>query len=385
MKKILCSLVTLMCLSSANEIELGNISQSSLPQATLIKPIFAKQRLAFVKEVLTKNPQITMLTPIGEELYNLYRHDYQFIRQELQKREGNDNTAVNNIDFLDALVEQKFKDNMSFCDYNWIAKVWIGILSYTEPLDPKSLESYHLKKYKKLIDSVKAGKISDISTTLVWDRCKFMVSAGIFMPVITKTGVVPITVINEAWGFKIPGTDLYSYVDFAAVATNQDLRYDYHRRRHAIDTWFHDYQHAQRSGRFSLTAAADALYRKAANLYQAMKRELSSEDLKYAELAFFDIFHEKQEPVYSISQQPTRHLDSLIKEQKDYLSKRIAAEIVPTDDFNSIEQYETNVAGAKSLGIDIEGEDILEQQKSYFKAYLKGLDKLEKLVSYYAD
>ena len=258
---------------------------------------------------------------------------------------------------------------MSFSDYNYIGQAWSWILSdRTQRYKPDHLDflkreydnaSTIFKKYKKL----PGGPL----------HLNYIQVPGIVLPHVSYTGSVPILVLNEGFGFFMD-EQLPRSVGFLAVGTQAKLSFDYLQDQTCEETWYHDYEHLDRAERFSpdgrWTQMPFALRTKnIANLRKEIKKlanltkptSYSQEELirRYqAELAFFDIFHESQQPMFTI----TEALNKRIAYAQENLERP-----EPSEGFNSIEQYGTYVHAAKSLNLPIEGENLIEQYKSYSK------------------
>lgn len=200
---------------------------------------------------------------------------------------------------------------------------------------------------------------------------------GIIIPHISRTGSVPIKIINEGWGFLTtygPKT-----IDFLAVGTNKEQNFDYFRDQPPYLNWHHDWEHSQRANRLDANHELHQLVaKKVTSLRKAMaERQADELQRNQTELAFFSLFHESQ--TY-YDQEITTFLTFYIKT----LQQELKEGVEETDNsFGSIKQFETNVMGAKSLKLPITGETILDQQASFLQHLLKGYEILLSLADHY--
>jgi hypothetical protein len=83
---------------------------------------------------------------------------------------------------------------------------------------------------------------------------------GLTMPQVSKTGAAQIQVINDGWGFFINGKDgPASYVDFLAVGTDEQQKYDFKEGANSFNGWEHDFGHLIDGSRINLSWVTDGI------------------------------------------------------------------------------------------------------------------------------
>jgi hypothetical protein len=284
---------------------------------------------------------------------------------------------------------------MTFSDYNAIAIIWIEIfMAKVEEVgrlkdycigrfgeheaNLKSYESYlkSIKDFGELSEAVRDERTSEGDVPRWVPNFKFLPdnligAKGIVLPHVTTTGAVPILVMNEGFGFGSPSGKDYGAVDFLAVSTAQQTSYDYLRGSTPYLSWFHDYEHYFRARRFDVSVKR---MRNIAMLRTEMKK-LGEPTYAQAELAFFMIFHESQTNAVEIR--------PLLEKKTRHCTEVLSKEIVPNEGFDSIEQYETYIKSAKSLGFSVEGESIVDQYRSFLGILIMGYNVLLELAHFH--
>jgi hypothetical protein len=278
---------------------------------------------------------------------------------------------------------------MSISDLNLIGKIWVLLLSSAPESHGHALED----DYGSNIFRGDEG-FSEVTECLENDfinryfdeyfaknyQYTWIKSHGFVMPHVTPTGSCPLSVMKQSWGFwTTEGSNTASYIDFFAVPTNVVVNFDYSIDYPPCDVWEHDRVHANkyrsRSKDIALCQAQGM-----AKMLSAMKHsELTSLDHKKIDLAFFQVFHE--------SQQPLENVANRIDFRKGRALESIESDITPKpNSFNSLEQYQTCVGSTeRTFGIQLPGETLIEKYRSYLKLQLEGLELMEPFAHYYDD
>ena len=152
-----------------------------------LKPVTPSQRLAIVKEMFNNNPNFTKETPVGK-LSEHYRSDSLFIREEINSR--SDSSAIlEELKKMDSYWADKIQQNpLSFCDYAYIGYTWSNVLSrgnFDQILQEQNHGINRLQK-KWYMDSFRKG-FSDFH--------------GIPLKNVSKSGLVPLKILNKGLGF----------------------------------------------------------------------------------------------------------------------------------------------------------------------------------------
>jgi|GEM_PF-6017366 len=332
--------------------------------------IKASERLENVKDLLAINPKLTMYDPTLDLLHIWYERDKAFILDNISERQ-NPNNIIQSMQTLDLFVRKYLWQDLNFSHYNFIARTWCRILdqeivqkdSISHDLIYYSLAFMTVKNYKTLTPQIR----TDYKKFLFNNNLFFVKSPSIIVPHISLTGSVPLKVINNAWGFNINDEDYYS-VTFIGIGTKLRLNYDAVRGASSQDNWFHDIAHAYLSRRFS--PKHHLLNQNVSNFRNSIMRDARPEHLGLIELAFFTIFHEFTD-LHSCAEDLEKYISQLLFNFNDNVTP---SKFFPQN--NTIEQYETNVLAAKSLGLKVEGSDIIDQQKSFLNLLHKGLTLL---------
>lgn len=215
--------------------------------------------------------------------------------------------------------------------------------------------------------------IKPADTTFFYGR--YIGARSIILPHVSKTGAVPIRIFNEGYGFSVTPTLLRS-IDWLGVGTNEKLNFDYERGKTSSISWYHDYEHTARSGRFGSATDMDPRTENIGRLRAQMKLMPPGESSNQEELAFFYTFHESQVEQEKI----TSYLGRVIANRSQQLEEGLTLE---GSGFSSPEQFETNIAAAKSLGLAVEGETLLERQAAFLKHLIAGYKTLQSLAHYH--
>ena len=321
-----------------------------------VDTLLVKERVEAIKDCYTQCPEITMTTKVNGLYQQFYLKDYAFVQEQISKRE-NTETLDDHLKILDQYVAKNFKDNMSFADLNFIARIWVFILSNSKnhPFDL----NYYLARYNYALNMF--NKHGYVPMNVDTAHYTFVQSSGIVIPHVSETGIVPVLEMNEGFGFEY-NNRIYS-IDFLAVGTDQSLSFDYLTNQNNFDAWYHDFEHLMRAERM---ISNKKKFQKRINNIATLRKEIkkidSVESNNQAELAFFKLFHESQESMHRIK--------NALAERIEYLQKK--EDINPTDGFNSIEQYYSYVGAAKDLGLECGNGDIIEQYKAFLDHLLKG-------------
>lgn len=318
--------------------------------------ILASERLALAKKLLKANPNLTMKTKIGNgSLWAIYEADKYFILTNTANRTDADyiRHCVEELD--QAIKEEGLDQAMSFADYALIARSWTSILSVhpTKKLgfSPPAFKVDAYKKMKNRADQ----------------QPKFINSPGIFFPHISRTGLAPIRVINDGWGFST-GYNRVSYVDFGGVATDEYINFDLIKDVVSFTGWRHDITHAEYAGRLGDKKLDPiSLARKAASLRETAIQYLVGfdEQLALFEFAFFEVFHESMRQIENLAQEIEDRLD----ETKKSLSQAEA------DSFG----HEPMIKEAQHLGIKLAG----DQRNACLQKLIEGLNILASYAHFY--
>jgi hypothetical protein len=347
----------------------------------------AKTRLCILRELLKTNPEMTINTRVPSPglLWPLYQADKLFIEDRIVGR-SNKEAIQNSITYLHGIaLKAGWDKNMSISDLNWIGKVWVHLLSSAPESQTHALASEHkentfrgpegiaeLMKYleQQNIDQ-DFQEYPDSNYSNNW-----MKSHGFIMPLISPTGVFPLSAMRESWSFfRQDGSQVATYLDFLAVPTDALVDFDYAKGYPPCDAWNHDATHVGKF-RFTFEDHALASAKQMATMLQNLENaRLDISEINKFDIAFFHVFHESQVAL---------SLDYIlyrINTKKDWTSETINSEIIPIpNSFHSVEQYQSYVDATELLGIHLEGEDLIEKYRSYLKILLEGLDLLEKFV-----
>lgn len=359
-------LLFLVCLLKANinsaiVDDILEEKEHSKPQK--VKCLTAKERFEIVRGYLECDQSLTM-TKTWPKLYDdIYVKDLRFIRYSIIQ-EGRQNAQVlcSLLDILDDIVSKLYKANMTFADLNHIGFMWVKVLSQASGAAGTNFFATDIAEYSQAITTYKKYNMVDNSPYTPSVRC--IESPGLVMPHVSKTGAVPLEILNEGFGFYVGGKAFS--LDFLAVATAPKVSFDYLRGQTAFDSWYHDMEHLGRASRLSEDHSIFKLRTtNIANLRLAIKKLPINVESSQAELAFFMLFHESQDSVYIIG----KHIDEMITSYERILIQGRAA----SSGFNSLEQYETYVKAASSLGLSIDEGDTVDKYKSFVMHLVGGL------------
>jgi hypothetical protein len=384
-RTVLLSAFTMGMAESSFSIENMNGTE---PKNQDLKRTTATNRLKFAKECLESNPGMTMTTKLENKegsscsLFSLYEWDQLFILENTKNRV--DAPIIREqMGALDEQIKlQGWDKEMSFADYNFIGYVFTTILTEWKGQYlnlPDILQTYQ----DALIDKTKI-----FSTLYDYKPFVFITSQGLVLPHISQTGAVPIRIMNDSCGFFV-GLDNQnvSYVDFLGVGTNEQLRFDFTTDGTADQSWEHDLDHTKSATKVKKQLDQEinplkyaykiAVFRK--HVLEQLKD--NPEEQKLFELGHFAVFHENE---------PTTAFDDLFQVIKKYyiVINRVKENnsrhhILNTRGKDTQTQYETEIAGAISLKIDITGNSYEERVQDYLDKLLLGLKILEKYASVY--
>jgi len=195
---------------------------------------------------------------------------------------------------------------------------------------------------------------------------------GIIVPHVSKTGAVPLGILNEGFGF-FAGKNAYS-LDFLAVATIPKVSFDYLKRQTSFDGWYHDFEHLGRASRLSDDRSSFSIRTYSiARLRSEIRKTYSSLEQAQTELAFFMLFHESQDAMYRITKEVTEMITSY--------QQILDSEIIPTIGFNSLEQYETYIKAAQNLKLQLGGSTTIDRYRSFLVHLVSGLKILRDLAA----
>ncbi len=252
-------------------------------------------------------------------LFSLYCRDRAFIFTQVNLSE--DRTAqdklkiISHMQAIDTYIKVSgFKNKMSFLDYNFIGYLWANILTSWEIDVNKFMMQYNGEQWLEL-----------------------ETSAGLIFPHVSRTGLVPIPLINEGWGFHISSTPGINSpvrcIDFLAVGTNKYQSFDTQRKSNSIENWLHDHAHlliAERIYFFGGNIPSLDVPRKAAYLRKKAleKLPLNSQEHKLFELVCFMLFHENTNDGEKILKKEINVLKKNIRNSyKKFLDPSICAHI----------------------------------------------------------
>jgi len=261
--------------------------------------IIAEERLAFIKQQLKMNPKFGMRTKLTDgSLWKIYLADKYFIIKNTENREDAAYIRENFEELHSLVVEQRWMDEMSLADYNFIACMWVLILSEKSPWKSQRFRCFDQSLRAFMECYLEALKGVPITFGISNFQNAFLKTTGLLMPHISKTGTVPILVINEGWGL-IDGENV-SYVDFLGVGTNLSLYFDWYQNEDSLNIWYHDLVLSQIAKRTVLVESlleekeVLELTRRAALLRQIALEEIGNDKQRRArlELTFFIVFHD---------------------------------------------------------------------------------------------
>lgn len=328
-----------------------------------VKCLTAKERFEIVRGYLECDQSLTMTKPWPKLYDDIYVKDLRFIRYSIIQ-EGRKNAQVlcGLLDILDDIVTKLYKANMTFADLNHIGFMWVKVLSQASGAAGTNFFATDIAEYSHALETYKKYNMVDNSPYTPSVRC--IESPGIVIPHVSKTGAVPLEILNEGFGFFVGGKPFS--LDFLAVATMPKVSFDYLRGQTAFDSWYHDIEHLGRASRLREDHSVFKLRTtNIANLRLAIKKLPSSLESAQSELAFFMLFHESQDSVYIIG----KHIDEMIASYERILIQGRAA----SSGFNSLEQYETYIKAALSLGLSIDGVSTADKYKSFVTHLVGGL------------
>lgn len=359
------------------------------------KYVSAKSKLHLLQDILKKHPNLTINTqiPSTDTIWQLYEQDKYFIEKSIQNRSNKENIykAIKRIH--DKAIEAGWNSKMSISDYNLIGQFWVNLLSSSPESQIHALYDKQGKKNTfrgnftsfsvstvNLLDMNFQSYLKNIDTiTKPWQR-----SHGFLMPHVSPTGSVPLSVMQESWGFFTQdGTNKACYVDFLAVPTNPVVNFDYLVDYPPCDAWTHDLWHVRdsRSGSHHDLNRAQILNlaQKTANMLSAIRQAtLTPLDTQSINIAFFHAFHEADRPVTNL----THRIKVLISNQGTKLNFKI----LPSIYFDSLEQYKIYVGSTeRMLGYKLEGDTFIDKYRSYLKISIKGLSLLKEFAHHYDD
>jgi hypothetical protein len=354
------------------------------------KAVSAKERYNFARKILSNNPCHSMQAKTPTKLWPFYQRDVNFIRNNTSERD-NAQAIVHQLQELETIIkERNFHNSMSFSDYVFVAYMWANILSNKGHENDNKIDSNFFQQSFKAYDEM-LQEIYEHRNILPLKRrdaswisnfhLQCLGSTGIALPHISKTGAVPVLLMNKGWGFfTIP--KMASHIDFLAVGTNEKLHFDQVRNTSCLEIWHHDTGAHMFLGRRFYSKDwinPDLGIRKVAALRAAIIKEkevaaFTNDQYAKLELAFFEAFHENRLNMQAGLPAFNQKVRALIDEVTITLNAPIVLE--PSSPTNSAEAYETNVLRANSLKISIDGKDILEKQASFLKALKEGYEIL---------
>lgn len=242
-------------------------------------PLTALGRLDLMKELYTVYPDLKIDTKVPEIFEKLYTPDIDFVTACAET-----DMQHSKIDQIKTVVRSVFEDQLSLQDYNVIGLLLTHIFDMNDQGSTLSIRE-EFQKYAFSVSLQKSTKS---------ERYNFIGSPYMPVPVVSKTGEVPILVMNKGWGFMVNGKP--RSVDFLAVPTNKKNNFDTFRDRPSRDAYIHDNAHLQLAGRL-LPEYDQDIYAARITRIAALREQIEAipdaQDYLDAELAFFDHFHEK--------------------------------------------------------------------------------------------
>ena len=388
---------------STDEINLSFSSPSflSLKKQTSVPTnkqgqVMAETRLNLLKEIITQFPDLTVNTkvPSSDTLWPLYETDLAFIKGSMQNR-SNKKAIIEALDYLDSKVRGfGWNEQMCLTDLNLIGLLWVQILSTSDESLINAFEkndvidrSQETKDYflKYLTTDYMDEAFICYLNNSIFSSTNYIKqiqdSHNLYLPHVSPTGSLPLAILRKAWGFYGNSNKEKAYhLNFAAVATNPTVNFDYAIELPPIDSWSHDLIHASKYDPY-FQDLSEKIALGTAKLFEEIEKNYNSfETLHSIHIAFFHLFHEKPRPVLELV------------DLAEFQAKKIKGIITKIDEktditdsfFNSEQQFKVLVGSTERiLKKSLKGETLLEKYKSYLELYLEGLSILEKYGNIY--
>lgn len=298
----------------------------------------AEARMALLKKASMSNikEQDVLTGDLRREITTTYEKDKAFIIHAITNNITNDRTEeerrniIEKVHMLDEAVQSlgwnseapQLDDYVTFNAYNRIGFLWSLILTPDDQLEDCNLQINRVDDFVAVIKG--AAKYNDYPASLV-------------LPQVSRSGSVPIKVINEGTGFfieqeegTVAGAELY------AVSMYKTNSYDTFKKKGANSLWEHDHGHSIDSSRcenmigFDKSAglanikAAAGLNAKAPQYFEKIGKEQDqTQAKKLFNLAFFMSFHENGASVRDNNEE-FLNLKKLIKVVKQNLEPKKA-------------------------------------------------------------
>lgn len=350
---------------------------ATLPDQSSAKQVTAAERLVLIIEhskdlTFTKNTRLSALS-------GLYARDLAFIKAAVSSRRDK-KEIIEGLDVLDGLVRREGLNVTMSCDhYAKIGSLWACILSPGHlPYDPKRLARFFVPFLRASSSDEVLRIISDLDAYDIHVEYAFVGSPYPAIPHVSRTGAVPIPVINRAHSFfrDLEFSMPYS-VDFIGVGTNEHLSYDGVREKDAFANFEHDVIHiltANKTNAHPTLISAEALCRKAAHLKCILTANpLPKEEEARRQLALFNIFHEGEARFLEAITGTAfgQYLQDEIVTFRKQLDRK-EMERTRYDRFN----HQTKILAAQSLNLPIIGETFDDQVASYYSHLIAAYEGL---------
>lgn len=352
----------------------------------LIEPLKVKERTGIVKSYLEDNPQLTMITKVKGLYEKVYLRDFNFILQEIKKHPNPEDIISKLIEFDQNIVQTFYKQEMSFADLNFIALVWAATISdslysceiingnaVTTKYDANLIYTLYQKALVIYQENEFIDKYADLDQRL---GDFFIQTSGLIIPHISPTGLIPIPIINEGYGFWVKDGQASS-IDYVAIGTNKELSYDGVEGQDAHLLWAHDRNHigdASRYGEDFQGEKYQARVSEIARLRSDMIKKVVPNSLEWrcAEYVFYEIFHEEG-------------FSGAIKELPQFLA--LKRENIENQQQNGLNEGDLNLfrsfrkSSAEYFKLPIEGKTLEDQMRSYNDNLLVGINLLSSFAS----
>lgn len=259
------------------------------------RAVSAVERLDLLKNCYNHNKEFRADIPV-QELCLHYTRDKRFIENSIQGR-ANEVALREELRLLNDFVEKRFSQSMSFIDYATVGYYWAKILDYS--LFLKKKEPEEINKSMEIYRGIFLRTQKELGNKGGLQCADKPISQLLALPLVhvSKKGLVPFPELNEGLGFfdahRLPRLAL-----FFGVGADQELSYDGFLEVDSVDLFTHDQFHAQYAlknilqfMKWSEVAFSQSIAN-IAFLQEEMKKTLSQNEYRYAQMAFFKYFHE---------------------------------------------------------------------------------------------
>lgn len=297
------------------------------------------KRFELVKDVIGRNPNVTMRTQLPELVETFWKPDFVYARRQIEKQDGAhfykngspiparplQSQILQALDAINTMVLEN-QGSMSFGYLNFACGVVAEVLSSEQEMRIGTKNTYSLDESIVVVSSIdefisvlsemndwfmqlygtnpvlESNSIATKAVTLP-SGLDTLINAPpgiIILPHMSQTGFVKIQIINDGLGFTI--NEKNYAVGFLGIGVNKSLGYDGVKSGHnAVRLRYHDFNHIK-GWLDKMGADEDTTSISLSLMADFMNRIQPVRGQPMVEYVLYDLFHENFASTHTISQ-----------------------------------------------------------------------------------